>query len=157
METEGSLPHSQQPATCHYTEPYHSSSSPLPTSWSAILILSSYLCLSLSSGLFPSGFLTKTLHVPLLSRTCYVPHPSHSSWHGWNMYIHVLNVWPNFKSGKLHWVNTCTRYCLYILNTAAFFKLTPISVFTHPFTWWHTRQWSLLFKFPMGGGQYTLV
>jgi hypothetical protein len=59
--------------------------------------------------------------------------------------------------GKLHWVNTCTRYCLYILNTAAFFKLTQISVFTHPFTWWHARQWSMLFKFSMGGGQYILV
>ena len=69
METEGSLSHSQQPATCHYTEPDQSSPSTLPTSWSAISILSSHLHLSLSSGLFPLGFPTKTLHVPLLSRT----------------------------------------------------------------------------------------
>jgi hypothetical protein len=28
MEPEGSLPHSQQPATCPYPEPYHSSPCP---------------------------------------------------------------------------------------------------------------------------------
>ena len=38
-----------------------------PTSWRFILILSSHLCLGLPSGLFPSGFPTKTLHIPLLS------------------------------------------------------------------------------------------
>ena len=39
---------------------------PHPTSWTSILILS-HLCLGLPSGLFPSGFPTKTLHTPLLS------------------------------------------------------------------------------------------
>ena len=34
---------------------------PHPTSWRSILILSTHLCLGLPSGLFPSGFLTKTL------------------------------------------------------------------------------------------------
>ena len=37
------------------------------TSWRSILILSSNLCLGLTSGLFPSGFPTKTLYTPLLS------------------------------------------------------------------------------------------
>ena len=32
-----------------------------PTSWRSILILSSHLCLGLPNGLFPSGFLTRTL------------------------------------------------------------------------------------------------
>ena len=39
-----------------------------PTSHlSSLLIFSSYLCLNLPSGLFPSGALPKTLHPPLLS------------------------------------------------------------------------------------------
>ena len=43
--------------------------SPHPTSWRSILILSSYLRLGLPSGLFPSGFPTKTLYTSLLSPT----------------------------------------------------------------------------------------
>ena len=38
-----------------------------PTSWRSIFILSSHLHLGLPSGLFPSGFPTKTLYIPLLS------------------------------------------------------------------------------------------
>jgi hypothetical protein len=37
-----------------------------PISLRYLLILSSYLCLGLPSGLFPSGFLTKTLQATLL-------------------------------------------------------------------------------------------
>jgi hypothetical protein len=40
---------------------------PHPTSWRSMLMLTSHLILGLSSGLFPSGFLTKTLYTPLLS------------------------------------------------------------------------------------------
>ena len=40
---------------------------PHPTSWRFILILSSHLRFGLPSGLFPSGFSTKTLHTPPLS------------------------------------------------------------------------------------------
>ena len=37
------------------------------TSWRSILILSSHLRLGIPRGLFPSGFLTKTLYTPLLT------------------------------------------------------------------------------------------
>jgi len=63
MEPEGSLPHSQLPATCPYPKKAGSSPyPPHPTSWRSILILSSHLCLGLPSGLFPSGFPTETLY-----------------------------------------------------------------------------------------------
>ena len=38
-----------------------------PTSWRSILILSTHLRLGLPSGLFPSGFPSKTLYTPLSS------------------------------------------------------------------------------------------
>ena len=70
MEPEGSLPHSQVPAICPYSEPDQSNSCPPhPTPWRSILILSSYLRLGLPSGHFPSGFPTNTLYIPLLSPT----------------------------------------------------------------------------------------
>ena len=76
MEPESSLPHSQVTATCPYPESYWSSPCPPnPTSWRSILILSSHLRLVLPSGLFHSGFPTKTLHTLLFSTiraTCSV-------------------------------------------------------------------------------------
>jgi len=66
MEPEGSLPHSQVPATCPILsqfDPVHT----LTSQFLKILILSSNLRLGLPSGLFPSGFPTETLYTPLLS------------------------------------------------------------------------------------------
>jgi hypothetical protein len=65
MEPRGSLPCSQQPDTGLYPEPdpVHTT----PSYLISILILSSHLCLGLPSGLFPSGFPTKTLYALLFS------------------------------------------------------------------------------------------
>ena len=60
MEAAGSIPHSQVPATIQSLPPHL-------TSWRSLLILSSRLRLGLPSGLFPSGFPTKTMYTPLLS------------------------------------------------------------------------------------------
>ena len=52
-----------------YPEPHQSSPCPPnPVPWRSILILSSRLRPGLPSGLFPSGFPTKTLYAPLPSR-----------------------------------------------------------------------------------------
>ena len=50
MEPEGSLAHSQQPATCPYPEPDRSNTCSPPTFLRSILILSSHLRLDLPSG-----------------------------------------------------------------------------------------------------------
>jgi hypothetical protein len=67
MEPEGSLPCSQNPATDPYPEPDYSRPYPHSIFLRLILILSSHLRLGLPSGLFPSGFSTKTLHEFLFS------------------------------------------------------------------------------------------
>jgi len=55
------------PVTCPILSQLDPVHTPHPTSWRFILILSFHLRLRLPSGLFPSGFPTKTLYTPLPS------------------------------------------------------------------------------------------
>ena len=76
-----------------------------PTSWRSTLILSSYLRLSLPSGLFPSGFPTKTLYTPLLyPHMCYMPRPSHSSILSPEQYwVRSTDRWANHSKGNMYY------------------------------------------------------
>jgi hypothetical protein len=68
IEPEGSLPHSQVPATCTNPEPGQSSPYPhIPLSEDPSLYYFFHLSLGLPSGLFPSDFPIKTLYQPFLS------------------------------------------------------------------------------------------
>ena len=53
MKAEGSLPHSQQPATCPYSQPDRSSPCPHHISRTWVLILSDHLRLGLTCGRLP--------------------------------------------------------------------------------------------------------
>ena len=76
MEPEGSLPQSQVPATCPYPEPLRSSPYHHIPLLKIHLNTIPHLRLGLPSGLFPSGFPTKTLYTPLISpiRATYPVH-----------------------------------------------------------------------------------
>jgi hypothetical protein len=80
MEPEGSLPHSQQPATCSYPEP--DKSSPCPPSH----FLKMHLNIMLPSMPGSSKWSLSVrfphqnpVHTSPLPRTCYMPRPSHLS------------------------------------------------------------------------------
>ena len=86
---EGSLPHSQSPATCPYPE-LDQSSPCTPSRFLRVhfnIILPSTLCLL--SGLFPTGLSHQSpiCTCPVL-HPCHMPHPSYSFW-----FYHANNVW----------------------------------------------------------------
>jgi len=68
---------------------------PHPTSWRSILILSFPSCLGLPSGLFPSGFPTRTLYTPQLL------HPSNNGVYGRNNLPNRPSSLPPYRSLSL--------------------------------------------------------
>jgi hypothetical protein len=66
---------------------------PHPTFWGLILIVSSHLCLCLTSGLFPTGFHTKALYTPL-SPPIHAMYPT---------YIIILDFITHTILGEEYW------------------------------------------------------
>jgi hypothetical protein len=66
MEPVGSLPHSQQPATCPYPETDRFSPCPSTNLSKIHFIIIPHPRVGLPSCPLPSGFFTKTLQVPFL-------------------------------------------------------------------------------------------
>ena len=100
---------------------------PHPTSWRSILILSSPLCLGLPSDLFPSGFPTITLNLPLLSpvhTTC----PAHLIGYLWNTLcnLYFLSIINNNMVGLWTTNIWCTvlKFCVWkICNCSVILKI----------------------------------
>ena len=100
---------------------------PHPASWIYIEIWSSHLRLGLPTGLFPSGFSTKTLYTPLLSpHMCYMHRPSNSSrfYHpkniGWGIKVEALRVhklYYHMANTVQHLALICALVSLYQINT----------------------------------------
>ena len=82
---------------------------PHPTSWRSILILSYHLCLGLLSGLFPSGFPTNTMYMPLPSPILH--------WHLFVVWGKMLSkrTWRAESEGLISPPRCCTcRLCFYV-------------------------------------------
>ena len=97
---------------------------PPPTSCRSILILSTHLRLGLPTGLFPSGFPTKTLYTPLsspilLSITIKQISPSHEFLllnSLLNLTFKTMCLRDNYVKGREH--DRTVRHCTHFLNSS---------------------------------------
>ena len=106
-----------------------------PTFWRSILIFSSHLRLGLPSGLFPSGFPTKTLYTPLL-----YPIRATFSAHLILLDFIILFIQPTTKYWGTLIINLVT---LQFLSDHVLRGLFLVKIFWTPFSYFHPCRWFL--------------
>jgi hypothetical protein len=129
MKPKGSLPYTQQPANCPYSESDKSGPCPIRISLKSILILSSHLLLGLPSGLFLTGSPTNTPHATF-------PHPVPAICKKGSFYSQMLveeeakspklNHSPSCKAERNGW--TCTATSLHICAVWFLFKYRDVRI-----------------------------
>jgi len=125
MEPECSLQYSQQPTAYPCLELDQSGPCHTLNSWRSILIFSSHLHLGLPSGLFPLGFPTKILYVPLPPHTYYMLCPSHYSG-----FDHLKNIWCGVQIIQLLIMQSSPLSCYVIPLRSIYLPQCP--VLKHP-------------------------
>ena len=105
MDPEGSLPHSQQPATSPYSEPDRSSPCPQSHFCKIHFNIIPHLRLGLPSNLFPSSFPTKTLYASRLSpirATCSAHFILRDLIAPMNISVYTMGKFKNIHDFKCH-------------------------------------------------------
>jgi len=126
-EHEVSLPHPQQPATCHHPEAHEQLMSP-SHSLKIHFIIYSHLCLGLPRDFFPSGSSTKTLFAPLLS-PIRATRPANSILLDFVNRI-ILGELLLSPSAKLYF---CIYICLYLCLGINTLRTESFKLFKRPF------------------------
>ena len=132
--------HKRPPPTPSWARPIQSIY-PHPTSWRSVLISSTHLRLGLPSGLFLSGFSTKTLYTPLSSPIC-AKCPAHLILHDFITRTILGEEYKSFSSSLCNLLHSPTPHSLMSISIVIILshahlspKISSLQVLTYKI--WH--------------------